>query len=161
VYGLARLAWTIMSRGLDIKLKETVGFDEETIRGAIDENDLKVSDSIWKKLRPYVASSGLRHFNPLYMGALRAANSSYVEDDYLPWNGQPTSPSGKRVYSLASFEYMRENGLHSVIDEDLKKEWKVYIGQNSHCGMMTGSYAKLHNNKDFAKFQSSLLKELY
>ncbi len=161
VYGLARMAWSVASVNMDKAYREAVGFDEETIRGVIDESDLITADKIWKNLRPYLASTGVYTCNPLHIASLRGTENSYIEDNYVPNKNVPKSPKGQVIHSLASFEYMRENGVYSVIDKDLKKEWRVNDGFQSSQGMIAGSYKKLKGNKDFIKFQTSLLKELY
>lgn len=161
VYGLARMAWSMVTIDMDKTYREAVGFDEETIRGVIDESDIITADKIWKNLRPYLASTGLYTCNPLHMGSLRGSEQSFIEDHYAPWKNLPRSPEGQIVYSLASFEYMRKNGVHSVVDKDIKKEWRVNNGFQSCRGMISGSYQRLKDNKDFMKFQASLLKELY
>ena len=161
VYGLARMAWSMVTINMDETYREAVGFDEETIRGVIDESDIITADKIWKNLRPYLASTGLSSCNPLHIGSLRGSIQSYVEEGHSPWENPPQGPEGQIVHSLASFEYMRENGVYSVIDKDLKKEWCVNNDFRSSRGMVMGSYQKLKDNKDFMKFQASLLKELY
>ncbi len=160
VYGLARMAWSVTTAGMDKSYREAVGFDEETIRGVIDESDIDTADKIWKNLRPYLAVTGIYAGNPLHIASLRS-EQSYIEDGYIPWKKPPLNTKGHVVHSLASFEYMRQNGVYSVIDKDLKKEWRVNNGFQSCQGMILGSYKKLRDNKDFMKFQASLLKELY
>lgn len=164
-YGLARLAWTVLVSGLEDSYRKVLGFDEETVRGTIDETDNKTADKMWKKMRAYIATSGAYCTNPLHMLSHRATDSRYIPENYRPWDGTPRflnyADEGRVVYALAAFEYMRENGVHSVIDKDVKTEWKVGNKFKSRHGLVIGSYTKLRDNDDFMKFQDSLLKELY
>lgn len=164
-YGLARLAWTALLNKLDGDYCKALGFEEGDIRGVIDETDNKTADKMWKKIRAYIACSGFSHSNPLHMMSYKSSDGRYTSDSYRPWTGPPKFEAmrrdGKIVYALAAFEYMRENGVHSVVDEDIKTEWDVGSGFMSNKGLVLGSYRKLHKNNDFMSFQDSLIKELY
>ena len=159
VYGLGRLAWTMMVSGVDEDLRKAIGFDDEAVRGAVDETDITTAYQIWEKMRPYVALSSATRANPLHIAS---ASSSHYEDVF-PSSFTKRMPEhrGKTVYALAVFEYMLKNGLESVINPNVKSEW--HVGNPSQWrntrGFMVGSYQGLKGNPDFMKFQKSFLKE--
>jgi hypothetical protein len=51
------------------------------------------------------------------------------------------------------------------VDKDVSKEWGIdgssgYF-DGAYQGFISNSYKRLYKNKDFMKFQKSMLKELY
>ena len=159
IYGLGRLAWTIMGNSLDKEFREAIKTDEETIRGAIDESDTKTVKQIWENMRPYLAVIGFPLTNPLHIGSVVTNTGDWVRDEYK-WTDGPPALRGKKVHSLAAFEYMLKHGLSSVVSDDIKHEWGL-DSSNYHDGLMTGSFSKLVNNDDFQKFQTSFVADLF
>jgi len=165
IYGLARVTWSVLVKNLNEQYTEASGFDEETIRGAIDESDTKTIRKIWENIRPYVATTGHPVANPLHLGSLKTSSCHYVNSQYKAWEGLPPQITGKPVHSLAAFEYMLKHGVHSIIDKDVKKEWLIAPSPtgkdfNSTNGFVNESYKRLVRNKDFHKFQTSFMKKI-
>jgi len=160
VYGLARLAWTIVGKGLTKDFREAVKCDEETVRGVIDESDLKTALSLWENMRPYIARIGSPLGNPLNLASVRTDTSDYPSDNYKGLT-HPPKLSGHKVHSLAVFEYMLKNGIDSVIGNNIKYEWGIEGSLGYSNGMLNGSYQKMIRNKDFQKFQTSFLTDFF
>jgi len=158
VYGLGRLAWTMMVRGVDEDLRKAVGFDDESIRGAIDESDEPMAYKIWEHMRPYVALSGAAISNPLH---ITSSSSTKYDDIFAYRKNVMPKHKGRVVYTLAVFEYMLNNGIESVIKPNVKSEWCVGDPDQwrNTRGFVVGSFQGLRNNKDFMKFQERFLKE--
>jgi hypothetical protein len=157
IYGLARMAWTLVGCDLDIELLKAIKTDEDTIRGCIDESDEKTVKNLWKDLRPYVALMGFPISNPLNIGSYRTTKSDYPTERYKGYTR--TKLKGKPVYSLAVFEYMLENGIESVVENDIRSEWG--IGSVGYNGLLNGGYSKLLHNNDFGKFQENFLTHFF
>lgn len=160
VYGLGRLAWTIVGKGLAKDFRESVKCDEETVRGVIDESDLKTAASLWENMRPYVARIGSPLGNPLNMASVRTDASDYPKDNYKGFT-HPPKLNGRKVHSLAVFEYMLKNGIDSVIGNNIKHEWGIDGAIRYSNGMLNGSYQKMIKNEDFQKFQTSFLTDFF
>jgi hypothetical protein len=162
VYGLGRLAWTIARLNLDKEFFDLIKTDEETISGCINESDVEIVKKIWKNMRPYIALMGKSISNPLHIGSAKSTHSFYLHDRYRGFAGPPKI-LGKPVFSLAAFEYMLKHGIDSVISGNISDEWAIFEKESMFCGngFLTGSFDKLVNNKDFERFQTSFLKELY
>jgi len=160
IYGLGRLAWTIVAKGLDGEFAKALKTDEETVSGCINESDTKTVRELWDKMRPYVALIGFPITNPLNIGSVKTTKNSYIKDYYKGFNGPP-SLEGKAVYSLAAFEYMLKHGIDSVITNDVKAEWGLKDGSRYFNGVVGGSYNRLLNNKDFEEFQADFLKNFF
>jgi len=160
IYGLGRLAWTIVGKGLDGEFARALGTDEETISGCINESDTKTVKGLWEKMRPYLALIGSPVTNPLNIGSVQTTKNDYTKDNYIGLNGLPRL-QGKAVYSLAAFEYMLKHGIDSVITNNVKAEWGLTEGSDYHNGVVSGAYSKLLNNKDFEKFQDDFLGNLF
>ncbi len=161
VYGLGRLAWTFATLEIDNDIRNIIGFDEDTIRGAIDETDTTTSYKIWERLRPYVALCGRPFSNPLHIGS---AHSDRGGTDFFSrhYCNEMPKHQGQPVYALAAFEYVSKHGLEVLVDPDIKKEWCIDGaggGWRNIRGFTTGSYNKLKGSADFMKFQESFLKE--
>jgi len=163
VYGLARLAWTITALGYDGDFFKAVKTDEQTVSGCINESDTKTVKEIWENIRPYIAVIGYPSTNPLNIGSIRSDNyDSYLPDAYKGFNGPPTKKlRGRLVYALAAYEYMLKHGLSAVIPHNIDHEWGLSNSDTWRNGFMGGSFAKLLNNKDFAKFQESFLTNFF
>jgi hypothetical protein len=179
VYGLARLAWSILAHGLGEEFKKAVGLHEFDIKQAIDEGDDKSVKKMWTELRPYLALSGRAFSNPLHIGTFTMEGGGRIPDGYTGYNGaKPDVVMNSKgtdiletVGSLASFEYMVENGIETIIADDFKEEWnldrtKGEVGDcspdfRSHRGFTVQSFEKLKDNKDFFKFQKSLFKQIF
>lgn len=164
VTGLARLAWIFAENDLDIELMKKLKLDEDTIQGCINESDTKTVNAIWEKLRPYIVIAGYPARNPLHLGSVLSEKFFIVSGNYKGLTKLPKITGDKYVYSFAVFEYMLKNGLHSVIDKDVKKEWsgvRKPFDSLSKNGMIHGSFEKLSDNKDFRMFQQGLLDNLY
>jgi hypothetical protein len=160
VYGLARLAWTVVALGMDGAFAQAVGADEETVSGCINESDVSTVKKLWGNMRPYMGLIGFPISNPLNIGSVRTDMQEYVKDKYKGFEGAP-SFKGKPVYSLAAFEYMLKNGLDSVISNDVKKDWGFDKDYTYHNGFLNGSYHKLFGNEDFHKFQNDFLENFF
>lgn len=160
VYGLGRLAWTIVGKGLAKDFRESVKCDEETVRGVIDESDLKTAASLWENMRPYVARIGLPFGNPLSLASVKTDASDYPRDSYKGLT-HPPRLNGHKVHSLAVFEYMLKNGIDSVISNNIKHEWGIDGAIRYSNGMLNGSYQKMIRNEDFQKFQTSFLTDFF
>ena len=162
VYGLARLAWTITALDQDRAFLEAVKTDEQTVRGCIDESDAKTAREIWDNIRPYIAVIGYPVNNPLNIASIRTDNyKSYVPDNYKGFNGPPKGMKGKPIYALAAYEYMLKHGLSALIPHDIDNEWGLSDDNTWRDGFMGGSFRKLINNEDFAKFQTAFLESLF
>jgi hypothetical protein len=162
IYGLGRLAWAILIRGVDQDIRKLVGFSEEEIRGAIDESDGKMVKKIWESLRPYVALAGSRFSNPLHIGSLRTDQNGYISDNYTGMAGKLPALRGNPVFALAALEYAFEVGLDQIITGDMRSEWAVDENHyKSGNGWVNGTYKNLVGNEDFKKFQSSFLKTIF
>jgi len=159
IYGLARLAWMIVGEGFEADFVKALKVDEDTIRGCIDESDDKTVKGIWDKMRPYVALTGVPTNNPLHIGSFRTTASEYPLDNYKGFKRKKLR--GTAVYALAAFEYMLKNGLHSIIDKDIKREWGLDGGIPYHNGLMTGAYNRLVREHDFQKFQEDFLTNFF
>lgn len=160
IYGLGRMAWTIMGSGLSKEFRKAVKADEKTIQGAIDESDTKAVKQIWKNMRPYLALIGVPVSNPLHMGSVVTDTNEYVRDNYNALDGPPKL-GGKKVYSLAVLEYMMKHGLDSVISDNVAHEWGLKEGSVYRDGLLNGGYHKLIGNDDFQKFQSSFISNFF
>lgn len=158
--GLARLAWSIATYSQDLKLFELVKHKPEDIKGIIDESNKEEALKAWKKIRPYIATMGRPIHNPLHIKAVRS--SGVIDNGWTGRGGDLPTISGPTVFSLAVFEYMVENGLDSLISDDVRKEWKIGRGKkfNSWYGFLNEMYSRLFRNKDFLEFQTGLLKEI-
>lgn len=161
VYGLAKLAWTIVGLDLDAEFAKAVKADEQEIMGCINESDLSTSRKIWSNLRPYVALIGHGYNNPLNIKSVQTDKRDYVRESYRGFNGPPKI-AGKPVYCLAAFEYLLKNGTKDLIDENLEIEWGVDRPAGiSYNGFMNESFAKFINNKDFHEFQTDFLNNFF
>lgn len=160
IYGLGKMAWTIMGRDLDAEFRKAIKIDEETIRGAIDESDVKTVRKIWNKMMPYLAVMGVPIINPLHIGSVETTEGDWVRSRYK-WTYGPPNLVGKKVYSLVAFEYMLKHGLSSVISDDVKHEWGLKPGSIYRNGLIKGAFTKLVNNEDFHKFQTSFVSDLF
>lgn len=167
VYGLGRLAWTLASRGMDEELRKLTGLDDETVRGIINETDLKECRKAWKKLRAHIAVSSQPGYNPLHIGSV----SGYFlrDEEFNPLrNTVASSPDfrayvKKPVFCLAAFEYMLKHGLHALINPNVRQEWLLLEKDSkyhSSRGFIWVANNALHDNDDFEKFQKSFMKEL-
>lgn len=160
VYGLARIAWTMVGMGLDGEFVKAVEVDEDTVSGCINESDTKTVKSIWSRMRPYLAVIGWPFTNPLNIGTVKTDKFDYVKDNYKGFNGAPQL-KGRPVHCLAAFEYMLKNGLHSVVNPDVPNEWASGGVDGAYNGFANESFGKLLNNEDFQKFQKGFLKDFY
>jgi hypothetical protein len=166
VFGLAKLAWTLLSSELDEDFRNEIDPDEEVIRGIIDESDTKSSIEMWKKMRPYIAVAGRETTNPINLRSCKVTGGL----DLLPniqefvTRGAPKF-KGTPIYPIAVFEYAMENGLEAITSKDMDKEWSTGSYDKEvfrmESGFIVHSYSRFRENKDFLKFQESMLKELY
>lgn len=161
VFGLGRLAWTLMTMKMDTAIRKALGFPEEDIRGAIDETDIKTIKKIWDKLRPYVALAGAPLGNPLHIGSVITTERDRVKDTYTGMSGTLPVLAGKPTFALAAFEYALANGLEVLIKDDIRANWNIGESYNSTIGWVAGAYNRLNEDEDFHKFQSSFLKEMF
>jgi hypothetical protein len=162
VYGLARLAWTITALEYDEEFLKAAKTDEQTVRGCIDESDIKTVKEIWENIKPYIAVIGYPTNNPLNIGSIRSDDyDSYLPDNYKGFNGRPTGLRGKLVFALAAYEYMLKHGLSVVIPYDIDHEWGLSDPKTWRNGFMGGAFLKLVDNKDFAKFQEDFLTNFF
>ena len=159
IYGLARLAWTIVANDEDINLVKAIKVDEDMVRGCINESDVKTVQKIWEDLRPYVALISYPFTNPLNIAGVRTDKFEYLKENYLGY--KKPSLKGKPVYCLAAFEYMLKNGSEVLIDRNILNEWGLADGTAIYNGFANESYSKLVNNKDFQKFQSDFLNNFF
>jgi len=163
VYGLGRLAWFVATKDMDEHLRNITGLDDDTVRGIIDETDIEYAYKMWTRLRAHLAITSIPKHNPLHIGASSASFHKYgkynpTESESLPYKGI----SAEQVYGLAAFEYLLKNGLETIINPDIRQEWRLNNGSfvgHGH-GFASGTYNALATNKDFQKFQSSFFKEL-
>lgn len=163
IYGLGRLAWTMLTKKKDEDIRKAIGCTEDEIRGAIDEADFKTVKRIWENLRPYISLAGVPFGNPLCIASVRTTKASSVKDHYTGMAGKLPTLDGVPVFGLAAFEYALANGIDSVVVNDFKEEWglnedRMYKSGN---GWINGCFKNLVNNKDFIKFQASFLKSVF
>lgn len=162
IYGLGRLAWAILTRGMEDKIRTAIGFSEEDIRGTIDESDGRTAKKIWENLRPYIALAGGRFSNPLSIGSVKTTDGGYVNEKYTGMAGTLPRLKGFPVFALAALEYAFEIGLDKVIQGSMRSEWAIdETSYRSGNGWVTGSYKNLIGNEDFKKFQASFLKAVF
>lgn len=171
VYGLARMAWSLCIQKLDEEVREAAGCAEEDIRGILDSGDVKAATKLWENhLGPHIAGMYSESENPLHIGAFTSPDYAYLDPKWEPLKGSRPSllagraldpkEDGLPVFTLAAFEYMRKNGIHSVINEDVKTEWDIdqrRALEAPNSGMVEGLYEKLRFHPDFHKFQESFL----
>ena len=105
VTGLARIAWNLVVYGEDAALYKKLKIDTNDVRGIIDESDTKEAYKLWETMRPYVIQILDRRSNPLHIDAFGC------------------SDTGDKIYPIAILEYAIKNGLHSVINKDVKENW--------------------------------------
>jgi len=163
-YGLGRLAWVMMCRGMDQEIRKAIGFPEEDVRGAIDESDKKTVLKIWDALRPYVALSSARFSNPLHIASALSGEGGrvmYPSEEFTGMAGRLPKLSQNPVFALAVFEYVLENGLDVLVGEDIRDNWSVGSVFSNTIGWVKGSYHKFRNDSDFLKFQSSFLRVMF
>jgi hypothetical protein len=65
IFGLARIAWKLTANKYDEVFRDTIGVDEETIKGICDEGDSKEAKKLWKHMLPYVMLLHRISGNPL------------------------------------------------------------------------------------------------
>ncbi len=160
VYGFGRLAWTMVTVDADNDLRKVIGFDEDTIRGAIDETDTITAYKIWEQLRPYVALASRSQANPVHIGSARSTENNDVFP--VSYHDKMQEHKGRYVYALAAFEYVLKHGLEVLINQDIKKEWSFASAKDvwyGTTGFLNGSYTRLRGSKDFMRFQECFLKE--
>jgi len=165
IFGFAKLAWTLLSSKLDEDFRNAVDPDEEAVRGIIDESDVKSSIEMWKKMKPYIAVAGVSITNPMNMRSCRITGGAENKPTIKEYTEKLPDFHGTPVYPMAVFEYAMENGLEAVTSKNIDKEWSIgahgkdmFYGSN---GFIAHSYNRFKGNKDFLKFQESMLKELY
>jgi len=172
VYGLARVAWNICLENMEKSFYKAIGYDKEDIRGMIDSGDIKAATKLWEdQLGPYLAVAFADEDNPLHIGSVMTPKYGYLDTRWVPRKGSrpriigeelSNDKCGGPVFALAAFEYMRKNGISSVISNDVIKEWNIKPKQSrmSFAGMIENTYQKLHLHTDFQKFQESFLGAL-
>jgi hypothetical protein len=151
--GLARLAWTLASAGVDEEIFKVVGYKPEDIRDIHDRSDREEALKVWTKLRPYLTLASSSYTNPLHIKTVRTALV----------RTKPRSISQVRVavFSLAVFEYLIKTGLNNLISSNVKKEWHIGSGEfNNYDGFMSGMFIKLCKNIDYLKFQKSFINKM-
>jgi len=164
VFGFAKLAWALLVHKKDEAFRNAIDPDEEVVRGIIDESDTKSSLEMWQKMRPYMAVAGVPNVNPANIRSVRTSRCENVpEVQYL--KAKQHIFEGPSVHSLAVFEYAIRNGLEAIISKDVDKEWgigkfgsKTFYGST---GFVSHSWNRFYDDKDFQKFQESMIKELY
>lgn len=162
VYGLARLALIITALDLDGDFFKAVKTDEQTVSACINESDVKTAKEMWENIKPYVAVIGYPTNNPLNIGSVRSDNwRGHIHERYKGFNGPPAGLKGRLVYALAAYEYMLKHGISAVIPYDIDHEWGLSDNNTYRNGFMGGSFAKLVNNEDFAKFQADFLTNFF
>ena len=165
-FGFAKLAWTLLVYKLDGEFRNAIEPDEEVVRGIVDESDVKSSVEMWKKMRPYMAIAGVKDTNPMNLRSVMVTGRAEDRPTEKEFAKKLPLFHGTPVYPLAIFEYAIENGLESIIHKHVDKEWQIgktyknqtWTGSN---GFVNLSYLRFKENKDFLKFQESMLKELY
>ena len=171
VYGLARMAWNICLNKLEKDFYKAIGCDEQDIRGIIDSGDIKEATKLWEnKLGPHIALSFEPESNPLHIGTVMSPRYGYLDPKWVPKKGNKPRLSGEvnlpkkgqPVFALAAFEYIRKNGLSSIVHNDVVKEWNIKENRpmDNDNGMSETAYRKLRLNPDFHKFQESFLGAL-
>ncbi len=162
IYGLGKLAWSMLMEELDEPFRNAIEPDEQTIRGIIDESDTRQSYKMWKKMMPYLAVAGKARVSPVNFGSMYS-DQAEEHPHMSEYVSKKPALKGNHIHSLAVFEYMLKNGLFSTISRDIKKEWR--IGSKSRfsgsSGFIYGNYRNLNESKDFMKFQDSFINELY
>jgi hypothetical protein len=174
VFGLGRLAWSILAQGKGAEFLKYVDVSEEEVRGTIDEGDVRNAKKIWKKMRPYVACSGEGYRNPIHVRSAMASTYSARERFRANWSHRLESVDiPGLVTGLGVFEYMLKHGVLSVIGSNNPAEcWSIPSEEPEentnpvlklvgpvYNGFVSGGYDMLYNNKDFQSFQISLWKE--
>lgn len=169
ILGLARLAWSIASFDKDEELFKLIKCDPEDIRGISDENDREKALEVWKRLRPYVALASSSSKNPLH---IKSVVTFLFPDNYSARSGKSLlsvntmgkarGPSQEPIFSLATFEYLIQNGLEALVSGDIRKEWQIGVGKRfqDNYGFLYEGHRRLQKCKDFFKFQASFLKEI-
>jgi len=169
VLGLGRLAWNIMAADRTDFFLSKVGVDEEEIRGTINEGDVKNAAKVWSKMRPYVSTIGASFWNPLYVNA----GFTPSVKDVSTFKADPfrNDPPAQFVSGLAFFEYIRANGMDSVLEPgNVAKAWglskkagtdkDLMTSEPAYRGFNTGAYMLTAGKRnDFSKFQKSFWKE--
>jgi len=166
IFGFAKLAWTLLVNELDTEFRNAIEPDEEVIRGIINESDVKSSVEMWKKMRPYMAISGVANTNPMNLRSVKVRGGLEYPPPEQCFIEELPHFKGVPIYPLAIFEYAVENGLESIISKSVDKEW--YLGKKykdvsfyGSDGFVSLGYKRFNRNSDFLKFQESMLKELY
>ena len=176
IFGLARTAWNLCISGLEDKFKELTNYNEETVRGILDEGDVKEAKKVWANVRPVIAVTGTRTHQPLNVFSGRESSTfpAYTKvDDILKVaaDGEPPrlehvkgreKNDSTYVFTLPAVEWMIKNGPDCIVGDNVAKEWNFNDRNTFHKlnGVITGCYQKLHNNKEFAKFQSDFYKNV-
>ena len=165
IFGFAKLAWTLLSSKLDEDFRNAIDPDEEAVRGIIDESDVKSSIEMWKKMKPYIAVAGVNITNPMNMRSCKITGGTEVKPTIKEYTKELPNFQGTPIYPMAVFEYAMENGLEAITSKNIDKEWSIGAhGKNmfyGSSGFIVHSYNRFKENKDFLKFQESMLKELY
>lgn len=167
VYGLARMCWVMILNNIDEEFRALVGADDETVRGICDESDIRAAKKLWKNMRPFIAVVGKRAWNPIhisnYYGRYGKHNSSALAKlaEHCSTMGVPPYAAleeNKITFSLPVLDYIINNGLDSVISDDIKEEWGLTIPEACCQGFMITAHRKLSKNRDFLNFQRNYYK---
>jgi hypothetical protein len=186
IYGFARIAWEMATLSIsssknaptfkDLILSETE-IKENDVRGALDEGDEKSISEIWNAIRPYVVLYGLGNRNPVSLGNVLGDQADVADFERDVEHLVKTHREKKEevwnfsvnpVFSVAAFEYMLRNDTPRLIAKDPVTEWNLRSGSrakrayhpNHGMGFSVLAYKRLAGNKDFQKFQKSLMKEI-
>jgi len=176
MFGLARTAWNLCISGLEDKFKELTNYNEENVRGVLDEGNVKEAKKIWANVRPVIAVTGARTHHPLNVFSGRESGTfpAYTEvNDILKIAADGEQPrlehirgmkkdDSTYVFTLPAIEWMIKNGPDCIIGDNVAKEWNFGDRDTFHKlnGVITGCYQKLHNDKEYAKFQSDFYKNV-
>jgi hypothetical protein len=175
IYGLIRAAWGLLLEKTQLyTLKEMLKYDEQEIRGIIDESDTTKAYEVWKKWRPFISIVGIKYdctTNPITPSLKVAMNKT--DEGERPWlryskykkmldGGSENKIDKVCVYPMAIMEYMLKEGYQTA-DEDMVTEWRLNEPNDTGVygvGFITGNTKKMIANKDFLNFQTAFLAEL-
>jgi len=158
-FGIGRLAWHLLAKGLDERFLKLINYDEETVRGIVDEGDVKEAYKLWETMRPYIAQTSKRVTNPLHVCTM-AYEPGFK--DRAPRVIEDVKPEyvDTMVFGLPAFEYVLKNGISSIIDKDMRKEWRLSgnAPYPERAGFNMSARNSLLKNEDFFKFQKDFFK---
>lgn len=162
-FGMARMAWNLAASEFDEDFRKWTGYDEEVVRGVLDEGDLRMAKKLWAQIRPYAAIVAKGRYNPVHVLSSRNQRggnpSTTTLSSYMTRIASGKAPvinhdNGNTVFTLAAIEWMIKNGPDCLVSDNVEKEWNFAGSHISNFnGAVSGSFFKLRENKEFHKFQ--------